>query len=174
MPRRCAASYAPRATCTTPRCSVSASAASAAKRPRRLPCALTLGLLEEMGRVFLSLEHGVGINADWGMPRTLNAADGLYTLAERTCCIPTTRSTPGQSWKRSAFFTRRHASSARRYWHRRRKATMLCRRQRAPCTPRQLILRRFAAASRPLHEMTLSCSPGMRQTLRMGLSKPCL
>jgi hypothetical protein len=52
------------------------------KETKTLPCALTLGLLEEMGRVFLSLEHGVGINADWGMPRTLNAADGLYTLAE--------------------------------------------------------------------------------------------
>jgi hypothetical protein len=46
-----------------------------------LPCALTLGLLEEMGRVFLGLEDKSTVIDAWGMPRTLNAADGLYTLA---------------------------------------------------------------------------------------------
>jgi hypothetical protein len=45
-----------------------------------LPCALTLGLLEEMGRVFHGLEDGSTIIDAWGMPRTLNAADGLYAL----------------------------------------------------------------------------------------------
>jgi hypothetical protein len=49
---------------------------------RTLPCALALGLLEEMGRVFRGLEDGESIIGDWGMPRTLNAADGLYTLAQ--------------------------------------------------------------------------------------------
>jgi hypothetical protein len=46
------------------------------------PCALTLGLLEEMGRVFMGLEDGSSISGVWGMPRTLNAADGLYALAQ--------------------------------------------------------------------------------------------
>ncbi len=46
---------------------------------KTLPCAMTLGLLEEMGRVFLGLENGDSSDG-WGMPRTLNAADGLYTL----------------------------------------------------------------------------------------------
>jgi hypothetical protein len=47
---------------------------------KTLPCALTLGLLEEMGRIFLGLEDGSAIIDAWGMPRTLNAADGLYAL----------------------------------------------------------------------------------------------
>jgi hypothetical protein len=50
---------------------------------KTLPCALTLGLLEEMGRVFLGLEDGSSVTAAWGMPRTLNAADGLYALAQQ-------------------------------------------------------------------------------------------
>jgi hypothetical protein len=50
---------------------------------RTLPCALTLGLLEEMGRVFLGLEDGSTVYGAWGMPRTLNAADGLYALGRR-------------------------------------------------------------------------------------------
>jgi hypothetical protein len=49
---------------------------------KTLPCALALGLLEEMGRVFLGLEDGSSVTSGWGMPRTLNAADGLYTLAQ--------------------------------------------------------------------------------------------
>jgi hypothetical protein len=51
---------------------------------KTLPCALTLGLLEEMGRVFLGLEDGSAVLEGWGMPRTLNAADGLYTLGRQT------------------------------------------------------------------------------------------
>jgi hypothetical protein len=50
---------------------------------RTLPCALTLGLLEEMGRIFLGLEDGSTIQGAWGMPRTLNAADGLYALGRQ-------------------------------------------------------------------------------------------
>ena len=50
---------------------------------RTLPCAVTLGLLEEMGRVFLGLEDGESMVEGWGMPRTLNAADGLYTLGRQ-------------------------------------------------------------------------------------------
>jgi hypothetical protein len=50
---------------------------------KTLPCALTLGLLEEMGRVFLGLEDGSTVSGLWGMPRTLNAADGLYALARQ-------------------------------------------------------------------------------------------
>ena len=50
---------------------------------KTLPCALTLGLLEEMGRVFLGLEDGSSIVEAWGMPRTLNAADGLYALGRQ-------------------------------------------------------------------------------------------
>ncbi len=50
---------------------------------KTLPCALTLGLLEEMGRIFLGLEDGSSVVEAWGMPRTLNAADGLYTLGRR-------------------------------------------------------------------------------------------
>ncbi|HEU0075209.1 MAG TPA: hypothetical protein VFS30_14490 [Dehalococcoidia bacterium] len=52
----------------------------AGQETKTLPCALTLGLLEEMGRVFLGLEDGSSVIGAWGMPRTLNAADGLYTL----------------------------------------------------------------------------------------------
>jgi len=51
---------------------------------KTLPCALTLGLLEEMGRVLLGLEDGSAVLEGWGMPRTLNAADGLYTLGRQT------------------------------------------------------------------------------------------
>jgi hypothetical protein len=50
---------------------------------KTLPCALTLGFLEEMGRVFLGLEDGSTVIGAWGMPRTLNAADGLYTLGRQ-------------------------------------------------------------------------------------------
>lgn len=50
---------------------------------KTLPCALTLGLLEEMGRVFLGLEDGTKVTGAWGMPRTLNAADGLYALGRQ-------------------------------------------------------------------------------------------
>jgi hypothetical protein len=50
---------------------------------RTLPCALTLGLLEEMGRVFLGLEDGSSVIGAWGMPRTLNAGDGLYALGRQ-------------------------------------------------------------------------------------------
>ena len=50
---------------------------------KTLPCALTLGLLEEMGRIFLGLEDGSTIHGAWGMPRTLNAADGLYALGRK-------------------------------------------------------------------------------------------
>jgi hypothetical protein len=50
---------------------------------KTLPCALTLGLLEEMGRVLLGLEDGSSIIGAWGMPRTLNAADGLYALGRQ-------------------------------------------------------------------------------------------
>jgi hypothetical protein len=47
---------------------------------KTLPCALTLGILEEMGRVLLGLEDGSTVIGGWGMPRTLNAADGLYAM----------------------------------------------------------------------------------------------
>ncbi len=50
---------------------------------KTLPCALTLGLLEEMGRIFLGLEGGPSVVDAWGMPRTLNAADGLHALGRQ-------------------------------------------------------------------------------------------
>lgn len=51
---------------------------------RCLPPAIALALLEEMGRLFLSLDTGDEPSASWGMPRALNAADGLYALAQKT------------------------------------------------------------------------------------------
>ena len=36
-----------------------------------------------MGRVFLGLEGGSSVADAWGMPRTLNAADGLYVLGRQ-------------------------------------------------------------------------------------------
>jgi hypothetical protein len=51
-----------------------------------LPEATALGLLEEMGRVFIDLETPLDdatLTATWGMPRTLNSADGFYALAQQ-------------------------------------------------------------------------------------------
>lgn len=53
---------------------------------KALPAATALGLLEEMGRVFIDLQTPLDdatLTAAWGMPRTLNSADGFYALAQQ-------------------------------------------------------------------------------------------
>ena len=54
-----------------------------ARPENALPAATALLLLTEMGRVFRDIAaDGAGLAKPWGMPRALNAGDGLFALAQ--------------------------------------------------------------------------------------------